>query len=79
MTTHEVQYDDRIPIPIGNRAIVGELAMLRNAILACPVNQSFVWRGKNKTLYKAAKDVGCRITVRQIDDESYRIWKRIRE
>lgn len=57
----------------GHEAVTGNLYLLRQAFLKMKTGDSFLWPNISNP-YRAAKQVGCKITTRKINGEGHRIW-----
>jgi len=66
--------DHNIPVPA--RGVAGSaMSRMREALSGMEVGDSFLWSRDNKHPYKAAKQLGCRITTQKVNGNGWRIWR----
>lgn len=70
--------DDRFPIPLGKRNYDSRLERIRRALTAMAEGRShsFLYAdGPISHVYRLAKQMQIKITVRKINNEGFRVWR----
>lgn len=69
-----IPIDHNIPVP--PRSIAGSaMSRMREALSGMKPGDSFIWTADNKHPFKAAKQVGCRITTKKLNGNGWRVWR----
>jgi hypothetical protein len=68
-----LKIETNIPLPQENLATHGIGFELRSALARMSPGDSFVFR-ENRSPFRAAQQIGARITTRKLDGQGYRVW-----
>jgi hypothetical protein len=69
-----IKIESGIPAPTGRKAVHGKMAMLRIAMKAMKVGDSFIWNNQQHP-FEIADEMRIKITTRKISTGEYRVWR----
>jgi len=71
----KVKIEKGIKLPPGRCALEGQLYQLRSVLDSMQAGDSFLWKQPSHNAYKAANQLGIKISTRKINGSGYRIWR----